>query len=164
MVFKDNPTASRIQTVVNKASGMALKETSAPRQSRSVTSNSVTTSTVPIRSELRSFSIALSMKLAGRSSAGWYSTPCLARAGASASSRSSSARVTSSVFAPNCVEVSMRIPGLPAISASPKRGSAPSRTRATSSRRTGKPACVPTTAVPRASSVAPGAWVRITIR
>jgi len=70
MVFKDNPTACRIQTVVNKASGMALKETSAPRQSRRVKSSSATTSTVPIRSELRSFSIALSMKLAGRSSAG----------------------------------------------------------------------------------------------
>ena len=164
MVFKDNPTACRIQTVVNKASGMALKETSAPRQSRSVTSKSATTSTVPMRSELRSFSMALSMKLAGRSSAGWYSTPCLASAGASASSRSSSARVTSSVFAPNCVEVSMRIPGLPAISASPKRGAAPSRTSATSRRRTGNPARELTTALPRASSVAPGASARITMR
>jgi hypothetical protein len=43
------PKASRIQTVVSSASGIALKDTSAPRQSRSVTSNSATTSTAPIQ-------------------------------------------------------------------------------------------------------------------
>ena len=111
IVLRLRPNASRIQTVVSSASGIELNDTSAPRQSRSVTSSSATTSTAPISSELRSFSIALSMKLAGRSSAGWYSTPCFFSDGASASRRASSARVTSSVFAPNCVEVSTRMPG-----------------------------------------------------
>src|SRR5258707_231297 len=106
-----NPAASRIHTVVSRASGIALKDTNAPRQSRKVINKSATTSTAPIAREFRSFSIALSMKLAGRSSAGWYCTPCLASAGASASSLSSSARVTSRVLAPNWVEVSMRMPG-----------------------------------------------------
>ena len=164
IVLSDSPKASRIHTVVSKASGIALNETSAPRQSRNMINRSATTSTAPMSSELRSFSIALSMKLAGRSSAGWYSTPCLASAGAIASSLSSRARVTSRVLAPNCVEVSMRMPGFPAIKASPKRGSAPSRTVARSPRRTGKPLRVPTTAAPSASIVAPGACAWITIR
>ena len=165
MVLSDSPNAWRIHTVVKSASGMALKETSAPRQSRSMISSSATTSTAPMASELRSFSIALSMKLAGRSSAGWYSTPSLASAGAIASSRSSSARVTSSVFAPNCVEVSIRMPGL---LADQRIAEARLRSlRAPSPRRRGVPgnrhAC---RGPPRdsASSVAAGACARITMR
>ena len=64
------PDAAK-DAVVSKASGMAEKEISAPRQSRSVIKSSATTSTAPIAKEFRSFSMALSMKLAGRSSAGW---------------------------------------------------------------------------------------------
>ena len=70
IVLSDSPKASNIHTVVSKASGMALNETSAPRQSRNTIKRRATTSTAPMNSELRSFSIALSMKLAGRSSAG----------------------------------------------------------------------------------------------
>ncbi len=70
IVFRLKPHASRIQTVVNSVSGIALKDTNAPRQSRSATNRSVTTSTAPMANELRSFSMALSMKLAGRSRAG----------------------------------------------------------------------------------------------
>ncbi len=164
MVLRLNPKVSRIHTAVSKASGIALKETNAPRQSRKVISRSATTSTAPMASELRSFSMALSMKLAGRSSAGWYCTPCLASAGASASSLCSSARVTSRVLAPNWVDVSMRMPGLPPIKASPKRGSAPSRNVAMSPRRTGRPPRVPTTACASASSLTPGACAWMTMR
>ena len=55
--------------VASSDTGIELNDTNAPRQSRNVTSSSTTTSTAPISSELRSFAIALSMKLAGLSSA-----------------------------------------------------------------------------------------------
>jgi hypothetical protein len=55
---------------VSNASGIALKETNAPRQSRKVSNSSATTSMVPMAKEFRSFSTAASMKLAGRSNAG----------------------------------------------------------------------------------------------
>ena len=71
MVFSDSPPRLRIHTVASSDTGMALKEMSAPRQSRSVTSSSTITRAAPISSELRSLAMALSMKLAGRSSAGW---------------------------------------------------------------------------------------------
>ena len=87
MVLRPSPKASRIQTVVSSVSGIALKETSAPRQSRNVTQQQRNDQHRADGSELRSFSIALSMKLAGRSSAGWYIDSLLASAGASASSR-----------------------------------------------------------------------------
>ena len=70
MVLRLKPNASSIHTVVSNASGIALKETSAPRQSRRVSSSKATTSTAPMANEFRSFSIALSIKLAGRSRAG----------------------------------------------------------------------------------------------
>jgi hypothetical protein len=104
---------------------MAPNEIRAPRQSRSVTSSSTTTSSAPINSELRSLAMALSMKLAGRSSAGWYWMPRCASCGARVCSRCSSSRVTSSVLAPYWVEVSTSIPGWPPMFASPKRGAAP---------------------------------------
>ena len=70
MVFKLKPIACSIHTAVSSASGMALNDTSAPRQSRSVINSSATTSIAPMASDNCSFSIALSMKLAGRSKAG----------------------------------------------------------------------------------------------
>ena len=164
IVFSDRPQALRIHTVASSETGMALKEMKAPRQSRSVTSNSTTTSTAPIRSELRSLAMALSMKLAGRSSAGWYCTSCCASAGARTSSRCSRSRVTSRVLAPNCVEVSTRIPGRPPMMASPKRGPAPSRICATSSRRTGTPPRVVTSVCPSAATDAAGACACSTMR
>ena len=69
--------------VASSDTGIELNDTNAPRQSRNVSSSSTTTSTAPISSELRNFAIALSMKLAGRSSAGWYCTPRSASSGAS---------------------------------------------------------------------------------
>ncbi len=71
MVLSDSPPSPRIQIVASSETGIAPKDMSAPRQSRSVSSNSTTTSAAPTRSELRSLAMALSMKLAGRSSAGW---------------------------------------------------------------------------------------------
>src|SRR5256884_968860 len=65
------PPSPRIQIVASSETGIAPKDMSAPRQSRSVSSNTTTTSAAPTRSELRSLAMALSMKLAGRSSAGW---------------------------------------------------------------------------------------------
>ncbi len=55
MVLRLRPKASRIHTVVSNASGMALKETNAPRQSRSVTSSSATTSTAPMAKRIAQF-------------------------------------------------------------------------------------------------------------
>src|SRR6266436_972221 len=78
IVLSEMPRLMRTHTVASSDTGIELNEISAPRQSRSVTSSSATTSAAPTRSELRSFAIALSMKLAGLRSAGWYCTPCAA--------------------------------------------------------------------------------------
>ncbi len=71
MVFSDSPKKPRIHTAASSDSGMEENEISAPRQSRNAASSSITTSTAPIRSDARRPISALSMKLAGRSSAGW---------------------------------------------------------------------------------------------
>ena len=71
IVFSDSPSISRIQTVASSDSGIDENEISAPRQSRKVASSKITTSTAPMSSEARSRVSARSMKLAGRSSAGW---------------------------------------------------------------------------------------------
>ena len=91
MVLSEMPRLMSTHTVASSDTGIELNEISAPRQSRNVTSSSPTTSTAPTSSELRSFAIALSMKLAGLRSAAWYCTPCAASAGASAARRFSSA-------------------------------------------------------------------------
>ncbi len=86
MVLRLNPQAPRIQTVVSRASGIALKETNAPRQSRSVISNSATTSTAPIGQRIAQL-LDRAFDEAGRpQQRRMVLHPCLASAGASASS------------------------------------------------------------------------------
>ena len=96
------------------------------------------------------------MKLAGRWRPGWYWIPCASKTDAISSSASSSAPVTSMVFAPYWLDIVRSTPGRPWISASPTFGADPSTTCATSLSRTIGPFWPATTTSPSCAAVRMG--------
>jgi len=110
-------------------------------------------STAPIRTSLRTPFKAFSMKFAGRCSPAYSVTPRAASAGLKEAIAASTARVTSSVFAPYWLDSPSMTPGFPMMSVSPNFGAAPPVTEAKSRSRSGVPLCAGITASPRASGV-----------
>ncbi len=104
------------------------------------------------------------MNVAGRCSAGYTVTPSAASRGVMSASAASSARVTSSVFAPNWLDSVSSTPSRPMIVASPARTAAPRVTVAKSPSFSGTPLRTVTTAAASAAVSGSGTGDSISTR
>ena len=93
--------------------GIAVIEMNAVLTSARKKKRTTVTRTAPINNDDWILPMAVSTKLAGRNSFGWMVIPEDRAAGCISTSAASTARVTSSVFAPYWLETTSTAPGTP---------------------------------------------------